>query len=756
VKTPADPTPTTPLPGFETFGLRPELLQTLAQLGYEEPTPVQRAAIPPLLEGRDVVAQAATGTGKTAAFAIPLLQQLTPGALGPFQISSLVLVPTRELAMQVAEAIFKYGKIMGASVLPVYGGQEMGPQLQRLKRGVDIVVATPGRALDHLRRKSLLLDKVARVVLDEADEMLDMGFAEDLETILSALPPERQTALFSATLPARIASIAERHLRQPVRLKLAKEKPAAGEAPKVRQTVYLVPRGAKDDALGRILDLEAPVRTIVFCRTRNEVDALSETLQGHGLRAAALHGGMSQEQRDRVMRRFKSKEVELLVATDVAARGLDIDHLSHVVNYDLPTSPEVYVHRIGRTGRAGREGVAITLAEPREARLLTTIERTTGQKIGRANLPTDNDVRTRRLELTRAAVKSALEQGGLDDYRSLAASLMGEFPTADVAAAALKLLHEASAPPPRAASAESTPSFGREPRGARPERSGKTFGGRMDRTEKFGSRSETPRSRPERAEALERPARTAPVSAPEEAPREERPARVERTEPRPPAERAEKFEARAQYLTRKPENTERSETRPPRADRPPLRIDRPDNVRTDRSPSARDERSLRSDRSADRGAPFAPRGDRTDKRPDKRAGKSERPSDQLSPRFYRPDRGEPLPPRADLRALRNGTPPSRSEPPAARKGKPTASSAQIFVGLGRRAGIRPADLVGALINEVGLERAQVGAVAIEEAHTLVEVPSSRAKDVVDALREMHIRGRKVFARIQNDAGTKRP
>jgi ATP-dependent RNA helicase DeaD len=331
---------------------------------------------------------------------------------GARTVRGLVLVPTRELAMQVAEAVHKYGRELGTRVLPIYGGQAIQQQLRSLKRGVDIVVATPGRALDHIDRGSLDLSGVRSVVLDEADEMLDMGFAEDLETILGALPEERQTALFSATIAPRIRSLAERHLDDPARVTIGRQQAAPGEVPRVRQTAYVVSRQHKVAALGRILDMEAPTSAIVFCRTRTEVDELSETLSGRGYRAEALHGGLSQEQRDRVMRRFRDGTSELLVATDVAARGLDIEHVSHVVNFDVPSAADAYVHRIGRTGRAGREGVAITLAEPREHRMLRNIEHLTRQKIAVERVPTIVDLRARRLELTRAALRGRCGRGG--------------------------------------------------------------------------------------------------------------------------------------------------------------------------------------------------------------------------------------------------------------------------------------------------------------------------------------------------------
>ncbi|GII58345.1 DEAD-box ATP-dependent RNA helicase CshA [Planotetraspora thailandica] len=428
---------------FADLALRPELLRALGDLGYEEPTPIQREAIPPLLEGRDLLGQAATGTGKTAAFALPVLQRLPAEgtASGPV---ALILVPTRELAVQVSEAMHRYGRDMGARVLPIYGGQPIGRQLRALERGVDVVVATPGRALDHIGRGTLPLSDLRVVVLDEADEMLDMGFAEDIDTILQDTPAGRQTVLFSATMPPRIDGMARRHLSDPVRIKIEREPAETGETPRVRQSAYIVSRSHKPAALGRVLDVEAPTAAIVFCRTRDEVDTLTETLNGRGYRAEALHGGMGQEQRDRVMARLRTGTADLLVATDVAARGLDIEQLTHVINYDVPSAPEAYVHRIGRVGRAGREGVAITLAEPREHRMLKTIERVTRSRVQIEKVPTVADLRARRLELTRAAIHESILEDDLERFRVVVETLTDEFDVMEVALAAVKLAHEAT------------------------------------------------------------------------------------------------------------------------------------------------------------------------------------------------------------------------------------------------------------------------------------------------------------------------
>jgi ATP-dependent RNA helicase DeaD len=430
--------------GFAALGLDPRILQALTALGYEEPTPIQLQTIPSLIAGRDLLGQAATGTGKTAAFALPLIQRIVDEGRAEGGPMAIVLVPTRELAMQVAEAVHRSGKVLGVRVLPVYGGQPIGRQLHAMRAGVDVVIATPGRALDHLRRASLVLKNIRVVVLDEADEMLDMGFAEDIEAVLKEMPKERQTVLFSATMPPRIEAIAKRNQRDPVRIRIAKAPAKAGEAPKVRQQAYLLPRSGKMQALGRILDLESPGAALVFCRTRLEVDELAETMNARGYESEALHGGMTQDERDKVMKRLRSGAAQLLIATDVAARGLDIERLTHVINYDLPNAPEAYVHRIGRVGRAGREGVAITLVEPREHYQLRNIERLTKQTIEIAKVPTVADLKARRLEITRASLREALLADDFEHYRVVVDALSDEFDPMQIAMAAVKLYHQAT------------------------------------------------------------------------------------------------------------------------------------------------------------------------------------------------------------------------------------------------------------------------------------------------------------------------
>ncbi len=425
---------------FESFGLRSEVLEALKSLGYEEPTPIQRETIPALKDGRDVLGQAATGTGKTAAFALPILERIAVKDRRPFEAQALVLVPTRELAMQVAEALQKYGAGVGVVAVPVYGGQEIFQQIKPLKRGADVVIATPGRALDHIARKSLLLKNVKMVVLDEADEMLDMGFEEDLQSILNELPSERQTALFSATLAPRIAKIAERHLKDPVRVTIAAKSVAAGTLPNIRQSAYVVKRGQKEAALMRVLEWETPSSAIIFCRTRKEVEELTHVLMKAGYEPAALHGGLTQEQRDAVLRKFKDGRLRVLVATDVAARGLHVENLSHVINFDLPTSPEVYVHRIGRTGRAGKDGVALSFIDPREQRLLGNVERLLKKKVALAQVPTRAQLDEKRVETVAEQVRVVAETPRAQAFGALVAKV--GLPVEQVAAAAMMLLQD--------------------------------------------------------------------------------------------------------------------------------------------------------------------------------------------------------------------------------------------------------------------------------------------------------------------------
>jgi len=418
---------------FADLGLSAGTLTVITDQGFETPTPVQERTIPALLAGRDVIAQAPTGTGKTAAYGLPIVERLDESRLEP---QALVLVPTRELAIQVAEALHEMGRHRQMVTLPIYGGQPYDRQFRALKRGVQVVVATPGRLLDHLERKTLALQKIATVVLDEADEMLNMGFIEDIEKILSAVPQERQTSLFSATLPARVLKLAGQYLGNPERVSVAAREAVA---PLVRQVYYEVQWRDKSEALARVLDYEKPESAIVFVRTKRDADVVAEQLSAAGYIAQAIHGDINQAERERVLDRFRSGHTQLLVGTDVAARGLDIPDVTHVINYDLPTDAESYVHRIGRTGRAGQSGEALTLVTPGERRQLSMIEHGIHRRIQPLRLPTDAQIAERRRTAFRDEVLKILDAGDLDPFIELVADLSASRDLAEVAAAALKM-----------------------------------------------------------------------------------------------------------------------------------------------------------------------------------------------------------------------------------------------------------------------------------------------------------------------------
>ncbi len=429
--------PSAPPSRFSELGLAASVMAAVAEVGYESPSPIQAATIPALLAGRDLLGQAQTGTGKTAAFALPILSRLDLSGTRP---QALVLTPTRELAIQVAEAFQRYAaKIPGFHVLPIYGGQSYGPQLSALKRGVHVVVGTPGRVIDHLERRSLDLSELTCLVLDEADEMLRMGFIDDVETVLKKTPESRQVALFSATIPAPIRRIAQTYLREPVEVTIASKTTTAAN---IRQRYWWVSGLHKLDALTRILEAEPFDAMIVFARTRSATEELAEKLQARGLAAAAINGDIEQKQRERTIQQLKEGSLDVLVATDVAARGLDVERISHVLNYDIPYDTESYVHRIGRTGRAGRSGEAILFVTPREKGMLRAIERATRQPIEEMTLPSVEAVNDRRVAKFLGRITDTLATGELDLFRDLVERYQRDHdvPAAEIAAALAKLL----------------------------------------------------------------------------------------------------------------------------------------------------------------------------------------------------------------------------------------------------------------------------------------------------------------------------
>jgi len=403
-------------------------------MGFEESTPIQEKAIPIALEGRDLIGQAQTGTGKTAAFSIPLIQNIDAKEEN---IVALIMTPTRELAIQVAEEIAKLSRFKGLRTLPIYGGQDIVKQIRALRQKPQIIIGTPGRLLDHINRKTIKLDKVQTVILDEADEMLDMGFLDDINTILSKCPEERQTMLFSATMPPNIKKLADTYLKNPEHVSVV---PKQVSAPSVEQYYVEVQEQQKFEILSRLIDMEAPDLAIIFGRTKRRVDELSEALKKRGYSAEGLHGDLSQNQRDMVMRKFRDGSIDVLVATDVAARGLDVSGVTHVFNFDLPQDPESYVHRIGRTGRAGKEGVAITFVTPRETDHLHLIERITRHRITKRPLPSMAEAIEGKQRATAERLIEVLEQDDFQMYKGFAIQLLEQYDSVQVLAAALKLL----------------------------------------------------------------------------------------------------------------------------------------------------------------------------------------------------------------------------------------------------------------------------------------------------------------------------
>ncbi len=463
---------------FSQLAIAPQILQAIEEIGYESPSPIQAESIPPLLEGRDLLGQAQTGTGKTAAFALPVLSRLNLDLNMP---QVLVLTPTRELALQVAEAMQTYARhLKGFHIVPIYGGQSMDTQLRQLRRGVHVVVGTPGRILDHLRRKTLKLSALSTVVLDEADEMLRMGFIDDVDEILQHTPAEKQVALFSATMPEAIKRIAQRHLRQPVEIKIQSKTATVST---ISQRYWQVTDVNKLDALTRMLEIEDFDAMLVFVRTKIATDELSEKLEARGYSCAALSGDVKQSVREKIVERLKSGSLDIVVATDVAARGLDVERISHVVNYDIPYDTETYIHRIGRTGRAGRKGNAILFISPRERRMLRTIERATRQSIEPMQLPSSEDISDRRITQFKKVIADTMASEDLFFFEELITRYQEEqdLSLSEIAAALAFLVQKERPLSPKALAIADQPKGGsskdrdrndRPDRHERPERQG--------------------------------------------------------------------------------------------------------------------------------------------------------------------------------------------------------------------------------------------------------------------------------------------
>jgi ATP-dependent RNA helicase DeaD len=679
----------TPFPLFADLHLSEPLLRVLNELGYESPSPIQAATIPLLMANRDVLGQAQTGTGKTAAFALPILGRIDIRQSAP---QALVLAPTRELAIQVAEAFQRYATyIPGFHVLPVYGGQSYGPQLSALRRGVHVVVGTPGRVIDHLEKGSLDLSQIKTLVLDEADEMLRMGFIDDVETILQKTPASRQTALFSATMPSPIKRIAQTYLRDPTEVTIAAK---TGTADNIRQRYWLVSGMQKLDALTRILEAETFDGMIIFARTKLGTEELAGKLQARGFSATAINGDMAQQQRERTIQMLKDGKIDILVATDVAARGLDVERISHVVNYDVPSDPESYTHRIGRTGRAGRSGEAILFITPREKGLLRVIERATRQPVSPLTLPSIEAVNDVRIAKFKDQISDALASGGLETYRTLIEQYESEknVPAIEVAAALARMARG------------DVPLLLEKPRREPP-------------AERF--------ERPERPERFERPERS---ERSERFEREERPAapRRERTE-RPSDTGMARYRIEVGHVHGvKPGNIVGAIANEAGMDAKNIGridiyddytlLDLPDGLPTDLLDqlktvriSGRQLHINRAGEQAESAAPARKAAGRDD------AVQAERPARSATERAT----------------------------PARKERKSDIGMERYRIEVGQVHGVKPANIVGAIANEAGLDAKYIGHIEIHDDHSVLDLPEGMPKELLHHLKTVWVAGQQL-------------
>ena len=750
--------------GFLDLGLNEAVIQALRDVGYEAPTPIQAQTIPPLLAGSDVLGQAQTGTGKTGAFALPVLSKID---LSKPQTQALVLVPTRELAIQVAEAFQRYATHMkGFHVLPIYGGQSYTPQLKGLKRGAHVIVGTPGRVMDHMKRGTLPLDALSFLVLDEADEMLQMGFIDAIEWILEQSPPGRQIALFSATIPPAIRRIAQRHQRKPAEITIRSK---TSTAPNIRQRYWLVSGMHKLDALTRILEVETFDAMLVFVRTKLETVELSERLEARGFEAAPLNGDIPQQQRERTIAALKSGKVDIVVATDVAARGLDVERVSHVVNYDVPYDSESYIHRIGRTGRAGRSGEAILFIAPRERNMLRIIERATRQQIAQMNLPSVAAVNEQRVARFKQRIADTLADGETAAFRAIVEEFQAEneVPAIEIAAALASLLQGATPLllPERSQAEESGREWGRQgeerdgPRGRgfqsrhgrdgggerRGARSGGREGGGDRGVTRSGDRAAGGDHRGDRSG--DRAGGDDRVSAGVEV-RDARATDVER-------------DARADRGGHHVDGDARIDGP---AERGARAVDEGGNARAEgaadgeRSPrterAADGERSPRTERAA--GGERSPRSERA--ADDERSPRTERAADgERRPRAEHAAGGERTPhteraadserkPRADRDARGDRGPPGNAGARAARRKRGDTDDVvfETFrLEVGHAHGVKPGNIVGAIANEAGLEGRHIGQVDIRDDHSFVDLPEGMPKDIFRGLKKVRVAGQEL-------------
>ncbi|MBV5273834.1 MAG: DEAD/DEAH box helicase [Lamprocystis purpurea] len=720
-----EPADLPPADGFGDLGLAPAVARAIAELGYESTTAIQRECIPHLLAGRDLLGQAQTGTGKTAAFALPLLSRLDANCPLP---QVLVLTPTRELALQVAEAFQRYAHYLkDFQVLPIYGGQSYGLQVRQLQRVPQVVVGTPGRIMDHMRRATLSLSALKTLVLDEADEMLNMGFAEDIDWIFEHTPPERQVALFSATMPQEILRVARDHLNDPVEVRIHS---ATATVDTIDQQHCVVTRFHKVDVLTRILELETFDAMLIFVRTKGGTTELADRLRSQGFAAEALNGDMNQEMRERTVERIKGGKLDILVATDVAARGLDVERISHVVNFDIPTDPSAYVHRIGRTGRAGRTGKAILLVEPRERGLLRSIERTIRRSIPEMNPPSAAQLSASRIDRFTAQLRETLTEQDLDFFYRLIARIEKEqeLNLLDIAAAASYLIQRE-----RPLEVKETP---REPRRDNYREGGYERPRRQDGGRPFERPYEN-RPRRDQDDRGPRPERDAAGGERRYDNRAERPAPAYNRERTPGRDDRPPRADRGGQPSQVPYQGERAQ-RPDERPFPRDREGRGDPPRFDRGPSpARDDRGFRPERDArppfrDQGAaPFRERDGNRD------SGRSDPRDDDRGNRFPQGERDRP---QGDYRdAPRTDTRPPRDRDDRGHRDRPDLIQHRIEVG--HRDGVTPREIVGAIANESGLEGRFIGHIDIQDDHAIVDLPAGMPREIFSHLKRVFIRGR---------------
>ena len=710
-----------PAPGFRDLNLDAAVLLALADLGYEVPTPIQAATIPPLLAGSDLLGQAQTGTGKTAAFALPVLSRID---LSRAQPQALVLVPTRELAIQVAEAFQSYAAhLKGFHVLPIYGGQSYTPQIKGLKRGAHVIVGTPGRVMDHMKRGTLDLTGLSHLVLDEADEMLQMGFVDDIEWILEQAPPNRQVALFSATIAPAIRRIAQKHLRKPVEITIQSKTSTAAN---IRQRYWVVSGLHKLDALTRILEAESFDGMLIFVRTKLETVDLSDKLQARGFDAVALNGDIPQQQRERTVNALKEGKVDIVVATDVAARGLDVERISHVVNYDVPYDSETYVHRIGRTGRAGRAGEAILFIAPRERNMLRIIERATRQTIEQMRLPSIADVNEQRVARFKQRITEAIASGEGVAFRELVEQFEREqnVPAIEIAAA-LASLSQGGTPlllPERSEGGErreADDESRRERRGGRHEERGGRHG---ERTARGGEGSGTRDSRGGPRAGRERDGRGERHGAPG----------------------AEHRGRRDEHGGDRPGHDERPER----------------HAGTERESERRDDES--------RGQQHGAHEERRDERGHQRAGTEageprhdeSREGSEAEHRGSHEESGGRQDAHAE-RGKRDGAHEERGDrgdrreaAPKKKRGPNNIAFETFRIEVGHVHGVKPGNIVGAIANEAGLEGRHIGHVDIREDHSFVDLPEGMPKEIFRSLKKVRVAGRELQIAYANQKPTR--